>query len=148
MLTDLLDLRVTAPHRVNFTIGVNGIALEETRAGMRGGEQWVPYICPGLAALGAEWYWDWMELDGPGWHWMALDGRGSMFLALGGGCMPLALSILPLCGICPVGPAPYWSRSHSPLLSPEGCTSVPVGCTPGTCASKGCGCHSLGAASG
>lgn len=71
MLTDLLDLRVTAPHRLNFTIGVSGIALEETRAGMRGGEQRVPYICPGLAALGAEWYWDWMELDGPGWHWMA-----------------------------------------------------------------------------
>ncbi|XP_063119796.1 signal peptide peptidase-like 2B isoform X5 [Rattus norvegicus] len=62
---------------------------------------------------------------GTGWSWMALDGRGSMFLALGGGCMPLALSTLPLCGICPVGPAPYWSRSHSPSFLQKDAPQTP-----------------------
>lgn len=78
MLTGLLDLRVTALHKVGFTVGVSGVLWRSIRGGVRGRacsgsihlpqdvllpQDALPYV------LGVDWCWAWMELNSPGWRW-------------------------------------------------------------------------------
>ena len=72
VLTDLLDLQVTAPHRVDFTIGMSGVSLEEHQGWRaREREQWSCTSVPGLAVLAA---------DGAGHGWRRVVGAGCFWL--------------------------------------------------------------------